>query len=285
MGDVNDNLDVVSRFLARDEIRSMDRIQEGLLTQVDIRYRLGTSPKEEPGEGASLKDRIAVGFSWGAVSARSQFTDVTRAVARFYSRATTYYPYVLYHLPFLETKAPRAQLVVGGGPLLLRSGDVEWIFIDNTANAFFSDFENGVGDISELAGKAEASGSGMGFVLQGGGTYMLNRRFSVALDVGYRRAKIDNLTLDSAVGQEDLRFPEPDPGSGDVIRRPGDWAVIDFFLRDRNAVFEGRRRTDPGDDEPETGGCADCPLYFPEDGPLEVDYSGPFATVTFRAHF
>jgi hypothetical protein len=285
MQDVNDNAEIVSRFLARDEIRGLDPIHEGLLTHLDLRYRLGTSPKEEADEAVSLLDRITIGFAWGSASAKTQFTDVTRAIARFYSRATTYHPYVLYHLPFLDRSIPRAQLVVGGGPLILQSADVEWIFIDNTSNQFFSDFENGVGDISELAGKAEASGSGLGFALQGGGSYMLNSRFSVALDLGYRVAKISDLSLDSAVGQEDLRFPEPDPGSGDVIRRPGDWAVIDFFLRDRNAVYEGRNRTDPGDDDPETGGCAECPLYFPETGPLEVDYSGPFATISVRVHF
>jgi hypothetical protein len=56
--------------------------------------------------------------------------------------------------------------------------------------------------------------------------------------------------------------------------------VIDFFKRDTNAVFEGRKRTDPEDD----GGCETCPLYY-EGDPLEVDYSGPFLAVTLRAHF
>jgi hypothetical protein len=111
---------------------------------------------------------------------------------------------------------------------------------------------------------------------------MLNRRFSVGLDFGYRLGKISNLKLTEATGQTDLRFPNPDEVP--VERQPGDWGIIDFFYRDPNTTYEGRNRNDPPDRDPETGGCDGCPLYY-RGGPLEIDYSGLFANVTFRAHF
>jgi hypothetical protein len=276
MSEVNDNFDVINPFLRRDEIRTLDDVNAGLLTHLDVRFRLGNTPPEEPDEEISLLDRLSVGFAWGAINAQSDIDNITRANVNFYSRATTYYPYVLYHLPFLEPTTPRLQLLVGGGPLFVRSGFVEWSLGDSTSNIFLVD-----GDISELAGRARASGSATGFVLQGGASFMLNSKFSVAADVGYRRAKMSNLTLDGAVGQ-DKRFPgDDDPTTEDVVRRLGDWAVIDFFLRDRNAEFEGRKRTDPETE----GGCASCPSPYYEGGDLEIDYSGPFVIVTLRIHF
>jgi len=275
MSDVNDNIRVVNPFLHRDEIRRLNPVREGLLTHLDVRFRLGNTPKEEPGEPVSFKDRISVGFSWGAITARSEINDVTRVAVRFYARATTFYPYILYHLPLLESLEPRAQLMVGGGPILLRSGNVEWRVRDNTTNIFIPE-----GDISELAGTSKASGTGAGLVLQGAASYQLNHRFSVGLDFGYRKAALKNLSLDQAVGQ-DKRFPGDDSGDPtNVVRRPGDWTVIDFFKRDPNAVYEGRKRTDPVED----GGCQNCPLYY-TGGDLDVDYSGPFVTFTLRAHF
>jgi hypothetical protein len=275
MGDVNDNIGAANPFLRRDEIRSMDPVRETLLSHLDVRLRLGRTPPEDPMEEVGLIDRISIGFSWGAVNARSEINDITRVRTRFYSRATTYYPYLLYHFPFFEQKVPRLQLTAGGGPWFLRSGYVEWQVNDRTSNIFLVD-----GDISELAGSAKASGSATGFVFQAGASYMLSGRFSIAGDFGYRRANMSNLTLDEATGQ-DKRFPgDDDPDTEDIVRRPGDWAVIDFFLRDGNAEFDGKKRTDPQED----GGCEDCPLYY-EGGPLEVDYSGPFVALTLRAHF
>lgn len=274
MGAVNDNFGVVNPFLQRDEIRRLDKVKEGLLTHLDVRYRLGKTPPEDPLEEISLRDRISIGFAWGAVNARSEINDITRVAVRFYTRSTTYYPYLLYHFPFFEQKVPRLQLTAGGGPWFLRSGYVEWKLNDMTTNIFLVD-----GDISELAGTAKASGSATGFVFQAGASYMLNHRFSVAADFGYRRAKMSNVHLDEAVGQ-DKRFPGDDnPDTQDVVRRPGDWAVIDFFMRDKNAEYNGTKRTDPTD----VGGCQDCPLYY-EGGPLEVDYSGPFVALTLRLH-
>lgn len=282
MSEVNGNIDVVNPFLVREEIRELDHVSESLLTGLDVRYRLGNTPKMEDEEGPiRLLDRLSVGFNWGAVSARSQL-DVSRAFVRFFSRATTYYPYVLYHLPFLDTAVPRAQLVVGGGPLLLRSGRVEWQLADKTANNFFPDIEDGVGDLSELTGNGKATADALGFALQGGGTFMLNNRFSIGVDVGYRLAKLSDLEITDAEGQAELRFPNPEDVP--VTRRPGDWAIIDFFKRDPNAEFEGRKRTDPPTADPETGGCDGCPLYY-RGGGLEVDYSGPFANITLRTHF
>ena len=240
---VNQNVGIVNPFLRRDEIRPLNRINEALLTNMEIRYRLGNTPKEEAEETVSFLDRISVGFSWGAITARTEINDVTRVGVRFYSRATTYYPFLLYHLPFLESSQPRIQLVVGGGPLFLRSGVVEWHVDDRTTNDFIVE-----GDISELAGFANASGSAQGFVVQGGGYFMLNSRFSVGMDVGYRSGTMSDLTLNDAVGQE-RRFPgDDDPDTPDIVRRLGDWSVIDFFFRDPDAVWDGRDRNDPGPD-------------------------------------
>jgi hypothetical protein len=281
MGDINQNIDVVNPFLTREEIKPLDHVKESLLTQLDIRYRLGNTPKSEPGQKTTLLDRLSVGFSWGAINTHRSL-DVSRANVRLFSRATTYSAYILYHLPFLEAKVPRTQLVVGGGPLFLRNGTVEWSLTDHTTNNFFTQIENGVGDLSELSGKGVAKGNAVGATLQGGGSFMLNRRFSVALDLGYRLAKISNLDLTDATGQADLRFPNPDQVP--VERQPGDWAIIDFFYRDPNTTYQGRNRNDPPDRDPETGGCAGCPLYY-RGGPVEIDYSGLFANFTFRAHF
>lgn len=275
MHDVNNNIRVVNPFLHRDEIRTLNPVREGLLTHMDVRYRLGHTPKEEPDEPVHLLDRVSVGFSWGAMNARSEINNITRVAARFYSRATTYYPYVLYHLPFLETLEPRAQLMVGGGPIFLRSGHAEWNLKDNTTNTFIEE-----GDISELAGTSSVSATGTGLVLQGSASYQLNHRFSVAMDFGYRKAVLKNLSLDQATGQ-DKRFPGDDSSDPtNIVRRPGDWSVIDFWKRDPKAVFEGRNRTDPVDN----GGCQGCPLYY-TGGDMQVDYSGPFITLTLRSHF
>ena len=275
MNEVNGNIDIVNPFLRRDEIQKLSHINEGLWTHLDVRYRLGQTPPEEPEDGVSFRDRLSVGFAWGALAGRSQLDNVTRVSVRFFTRATTYYPYILYHLPFMEASQPRVQFVVGGGPVFLRSGYVEWFVRDRTSNIFVVD-----GDISELAGRAVATGSATGLTLQGGASYMLSSRFSVSFDTGYRMAKMTNLNLEEAVGH-DSRFPPPvDPDAPDPVRRLGDWSVIDFFMRDANASYNGTKRTDPEVD----GGCESCPLYY-DGGDLEVDFSGPFATFTFRIHF
>src|SRR5215831_4516789 len=59
MGDVNQNIDVVSPFLVREEIKPLDHVRESLLTQLDIRYRLGNTPKTEPGQKTTLLDRLS----------------------------------------------------------------------------------------------------------------------------------------------------------------------------------------------------------------------------------
>ena len=277
MGDVNDNLDVVNRFLAREDVVGLDDVNQALLTGLDIRYRLGNTPDTTE----TFMDRLTVGFNWGAINVHRQL-EVTRADVRFFSRATTYSAYVLYHLPYLESKWPRTQVTVGGGPVYLQSGTVEWVLLDHTTNNFFTEIEDGVGDLSELTGRGKASGNGLGVNLQAGGSFMLNRRFSVGLDLGYRLAKISDLELDEATGQTDLRFPNPDEVP--VERQPGDWAIIDFFFRDPNTTYEDRNRNDAPDREPETGGCDGCPMYY-GGGPLEIDYSGLFANLSLRVHF
>jgi len=276
MSDVNDNFGVVNRALGYAGMRSMDPIHAGLLTQLDVRYKLGQTPPEEPGEPVSFLHRLSIGFGWGAINARSGF-ETTRVGTRFYTRSTTYYPYVLYHFPFLETVAPRTSIYAGGGPLFLKAGTVEWTLKDLTVNNFLPGPE---GDLAEFSGKGRATGTGTGLVLMGGGSFQLSSRFSVAMDAGYRLAKLSNLQLQEAVGDTE-RFPGSDLPGTTVIREPGDWAIIDFFLRDPNAVWDGRRRTDPKNPD---GGCADCPVYY-TGGPLKVNYSGLFATFSFRVHF
>lgn len=277
MTDVNSNISVANVFLGREQIRGMDKVHQGLLTGADIRYKFGQTPlpPDAEEETTGFMDRISVGFTWGAINTRSGF-DVTRATTRFFSRATTYCPYVLYHVPWFEERLPRTSFYFGGGPLILTKVAVEWSIGDSTSNNFLDE-----GDLSEISGKAAATGSGTGLVLQTGGTFMLNSRFSVGVDAGYRLAKISNLELQNAVGQVKRFVGDDDPENPDtVIRRPGDWSVIDFFKRSRSAQYEGRDRTDSTDE----GGCADCPLYY-SGGTTEVDFSGLFANLSFRVHF
>jgi hypothetical protein len=279
MSDVNDNFTVVNRALTLAGMRSVDNVKAGVVTNLDVRYKLGQTPPEEPGEPVPFMKRLSIGFAWGAINARSGF-ETTRAGTRFFTRSTTYYPYVLYHFPFLEDVAPRTSVYAGGGPLFLRAGTVEWSLKDMTINNFLPGPE---GDLAEFSGKGKAKGSGTGLVLMGGGSFQLNQRFSIALDAGYRLAKLANVELQEAVGDTE-RFPGSDVPGQTVIREPGDWAIIDFFMRDPNAVWDGRKRTDPK----EQGGCSEngnpCPMYY-GGGPLEVNYSGLFATLSFRVHF
>ena len=61
MQDVNDNAEIVSRFLARDEIRGLDPIHEGLVTHLDLRYRLSAMVADEyatAGFTAVVQDNI-----------------------------------------------------------------------------------------------------------------------------------------------------------------------------------------------------------------------------------
>jgi hypothetical protein len=291
MSGINDNINVVNGALALDEIRPMDEINVPLLTALEVRYRLGRTPKEDPDEPHRLLDRITLGFAWGALNASSTIDNIQRVSVNLSTRATTYYPYVFYELPFFDSSQPRLESYIGGGPYFLTNGIVDWTLIDFTNNSFID--EPGIPDISELAGQANATVSGTGAVLQGGIQFMLNKRFSVSTDFGYRFADLTNLVLVSAQGQ-DARFPG-DPAN---VRRPDDWSVIDFFLRDRNAVYDGERpghqeEIDDGvyppgpwkRDTPKTeGGCDTCPLYY-TGGQLDVDFSGPFASISLWVHF
>lgn len=291
MSAMNSNIDVVNGALTLDEIRSMDHIDVSLLTALEVRYRLGRTPKEDPDEPHRFFDRFTLGFAYGAIQTGSDITNIERVYVNLWTRATTYYPYVLFELPIFDKSQPRLQTYIGGGPYFLTSGQVQWTLTDNTSNAFID--EPGIPDISELAGTASADGSATGAVLQGGIQFMLNNRFSVSTDLGYRFANMDNLNVTTAQGQ-DARFP----GDPATVRRPDDWSVIDFFLRDRDAVYDGAR---PGHQEgidqgiyppgpwsrdtPKAqGGCETCPLYY-TGGDLNADFSGPFATITFWVHF
>jgi len=266
MGDINDNLHVANRFLANDEVRGLDNVNTALVTGLDVRYR--------------LTDRFSIGANWGAVNARSEF-DVTRVSARFYSRATTYQFSGYYHFPFATRIDERMQFFAGGGLLLLRAGTVEWGLQPNQANRGSFHPE---GDLAELSGRGKASGSATGFSVAGGGSYQLSSRFSLALDFGYRVAKMSDLTIDpNDVEGYYERFGTADENT--TTREPGDWAIWDFFLRDPNATLpDGRKRTDPKVPGSDPTGCDTCPLYY-DGGNIEVDFSGFFASVYLRVHF
>jgi hypothetical protein len=293
MSAVNDNFGVVNAALNLDEIRSLDKVNVSLLTALEVRYRLGRTPKEDPDEPHRFLDRFTLGFAWGALEAGSKIDNIQRVYVNYWSRATTYYPYVLYELPFFEKSQPRLETYVGGGPYFLSSGFVDWTLTDHTTNSWIGDKQPGVADISELAGTAQANGSATGAVLQAGIQFMLNKRFSVSTDLGYRWADMKDIIPYTAEGQ-DTRFP----GDPSLVRRPDDWSVIDFFLRNRDAVYDGERPAHdegiaegiypPGpwqrDTPKSVGGCETCPLYYTGDT-LDVDFSGPFATVSFWIHF
>ncbi len=280
MGDINDNLSVVNRFLQRDLIERVDKVKTGVSTGIDVRYRLGRTPPEDPEEAVTWKDRVTLGFAWGGLNADTGI-NVGSATVRLFTRTTTYTPYVLYHLPFLEKVDQRSQLYVGAGPIFMRSGYIEWKVRDKTRNNFLVD-----GDIAELTGSGTAKASGIGILLMTGASYQLSNRFSLAVDVGYRKARMSNVEITRGVTPTEgnateawniERFPG---GEADVIREPGDWAIIDFFLRDPEARFGGKNRQDPEDD----GGCEDCRLYY-TGGPIDIDFSGPFTQLSFRVHF
>lgn len=280
MDDINDNLSVVNRFLQRDLVERVDKVSTSLSTGLDVRYRLGRTPPEDPEEATTWKDRITLGFAWGGLNADTG-VNVGAVTARFFTRTTTYTPYVLYHLPFLEKVDQRSQIYVGAGAIFMRNGYMEWKLRDRTRNNFLVD-----GDIAELTGSGTAQASGTGLLLMTGASYQLSSRFSVAVDFGYRKARMSNVKITrgetptegtAAEAWNIERFPG---GEDDIIREPGDWAIIDFFLRDPEARFGDKNRQDPSED----GGCEDCPLYY-TGGPIDIDFSGPFAQLSFRVHF
>lgn len=268
MKDINDNISTVNRFLTIEEVRRMDDVNVALVTGLDVRYK--------------FSDRFSLALTWGALNARSEF-DVTRADMRFYSRATTYGANLLYHFPGVVEFNDRLQVYAGGGFMLLQNGLVEWQAIDNTTNFFLEE-----GNLSEMSGKGTATGSGSGLNLMVGGSFQMGARFSAAVDFGYRFGSLNNLELNDSEFEglfERFGLGDPDDGEDEIIREPGDWAVYDFFLRDPNSTsFDGRKRTDPREDGLEQTGCGDCPLYY-TGGPIEVDYSGPYAQFSFRIHF
>ena len=280
MDDINDNISVVNRFLQRDLIERVDGVETALSTGLDIRYRLGRTPPEDPEEAITWKDRITLGFAWGGLNAATG-VNVGSATVRLFTRTTTYTPYLLYQFPFLEKVEQRAQIYAGLGAIFMRDGYVEWKFRDHTRNNFLVD-----GDLAELTGSGKAEASGTGLMVMTGASYQLTKRFSVAVDLGYRKARMSNVSITqgetpiegtATEGWNIERFPG---GEDDLIREPGDWAILDFFLRDPEARFDGKNRQDPEED----GGCEGCPLYY-TGGPIDLDFSGPFTQFSFRVHF
>jgi hypothetical protein len=281
MKDINDNLTVVNGILRRGEVGPVGKVRVALSTGLDVRFRLGRTPPEDPETKVTWKDRITLGFTWGGLNAETGI-NTGDATVRFFSRTTTYTPYLLYQLPYLEKVDQRAGLYVGGGPVFMRNGYIEWKVRDYTHNNFLVD-----GDISELTGSGKARASGTGFMLMGGASYQLSHRFSVAVDMGYRRAKMTNVTITQGhtPGAWNIEY-FPNPAVGDQVPDPGDWGIIDFFDRDPNAVYDGHKRTDPYDpSDPNNGGCSECRAPWFKGGPINLDYSGPFTQFSFRVHF
>jgi hypothetical protein len=276
MSDINDNLSVLDRTFTADEIRATDKINASLLSALDVRYR--------------LTDWLSLGVQWGALQNRSEF-NTTRLDQRFFSRATTYGINAYYHFQGVTDWNERLQVYVGGGFLLLRNGTIEFAVEDKTTNNFRYDSEPPEwGDLAEFSGAAKAEADGAGFNLVVGSSYQLSGSFSVAMDLGYRLAKMSDLTVTEIEGFEagnDWALERFASSDTQQPREPGDWALWDFFLRDPNATLpDGRNRTDAKDpDNAGTTGCADCPLYYGSGGAVEIDYSGFVAALSFRLHF
>jgi hypothetical protein len=255
----NENIGVVNHFLTHQgiQIREADTFGGSANIEGELRYKFG--------------DRFSVGVGVGNAESKSAF-DVTFAAVDFYTRTTIWSVMGYYHLPFVQSAeafaavADRMSIYVGAGPLLLTKGRAHMRITDRTTEPSF----NVDGDLIELDGQGDATGTGSG--LQGvlGASYMLNSRFSFAGEVGYRVAKISDLELVKFEGDiTDQEFED--------LREPGNDAILDFFRRERGA------REARGIPENDIEGDP-IPYYSDFDGPLELDFSGVTLQAAFRIH-
>lgn len=220
----------------------------------EIRYKFG--------------NRFSIGVGVGNTEAKSSYS-VTLADIDFYARSTVWSATAYYHLPFVDNfgvLADRMSLYVGGGPVLLRNGFTHMRIADRTMEPTF----NVDGDLIELDGEGDAKGTGSGLRGLAGASYQLTSRISVAAEVGYRLARINNLELTHYEGYvRDIAKEDP------KRREPLDQAILDFFNRDHRG--EGLPDQDIEKNH--------IPYYSDSgNGPLNLDFSGVQAHIGMRLH-
>lgn len=258
MSRFNENIDVVNYFLTHQgiQIRTADRLNGGASIRGEARYK--------------INDSFSLGMAVAGTESQSGFT-VAFGGVDFYTRATLYTPSLYYSLPFVRTSpkfesvADRMVLYVGGGPVFIARAKAHMRITDRSREPFFDE----EGDVAELSGEGDATGSGMGFQAVVGASYQLTRGISVAAEAGYRHARVSDLTLKNVRG-----FIEPFTQLDPLPREPGDQAVYDFFNRGN--------RADGLPDHDING--AHIPYYSDYDGPLDLDYSGVVLQVGLRLH-
>jgi opacity protein-like surface antigen len=254
MSEYNDNIDVLNNWINNqgDLLREADHLNGSGTIAGELRYKFG--------------NRFSVGAGVGNAQAKSSFY-VTFGDVNFFARSTVWSLMGYYHLPFVDNfgeLADRMSIYVGAGPVLLTNGSTNMRIADRTREPF-----NVFGDLSELDGEGKGRGNGSG--LQGlvGSSYQLTSRVSVALEVGYRYAKIKDLELSDIRGYETEVTGDPEE-----IREPGDEAILDFFRRDKRPA---------GLPDKDISG-RDIPYYSDFGGPLELNFSGVQGHLAFRLH-
>lgn len=254
----DENIGVVNHFLTHQgiAIREADELSGGASVQGELRWK--------------FNPHFSLGFGAASLQSKSAFS-VTLAEINFFARSTALSPMLYYHLPFVQSSeafvnvADRMSLYVGAGPVFLSKGYTLARILDRSNEPQF----NEDGDLGELDGDLEASGTGVGVRGLIGGSYQLTSRFSFAAEIGYRQAKVTDLTLDTVRGFERA------VGDNDPDRRePLEQAMRDFF--DRRERAAGLPDQDINRNH--------IPYYSDFDGPLELDFSGVTLQVGFRLH-
>jgi hypothetical protein len=260
MSRYNENIGVVNHFISRQGVplRNADELDGGSIVRGEIRYK--------------MSDRFVIGFGVGNAESKSAF-DVQLGATNFYARSTLVMPALYYNLPFVQTSeafinvADRVNLYVGGGPICYTNARTRMLIIDRSTEPVF----NVDGDLGELDGEAEASGTGFGFQGLIGGSYQLTKTFSVAAEAGYRIGKVSDLKIDKL-----MSFVRDDTENDPNRREYGDRTIEDFFERDE-------RPTDPPFPDRDIEGDP-IPYYSDFDGPLDLDFSGITLTIGLRMH-
>jgi hypothetical protein len=259
LGRFNENIDVVNYFLNNQGIplREADGLHGAASARGELRYK--------------LSDRWMVGLGVASTEAMSRFT-VTLGAVDFYARSTQFIPSVYYVFPFVQNSekfsavADRMNMYVGAAPIFFTAGKAHMRITDNSNEPVF----NVDGDLGELDGEGDATGTGIG--LQGlfGVSYQLTSAFSLAGELGYRIGTISDLKIEKALG-----YDRDDTDDDENQREPGDKAITDFFQRpdERNGIpsedIEGNHIPYYSD-------------YAPD--PLDLDFSGVLIHIGIRLH-
>jgi len=253
MSDFNDDIRVVNYFLHSNQgIREANLFSGAAAVKGEIRYKFG--------------DHVSIGMGVSSTEAKSAF-DVTFGAVDFYTRATCWEPMIYYHMPFIQSIesiiADRMSLYVGAGPVFLSNGLGHMRITDRTTEPTFRQD----GDLIEIDGQGEVTGTGAGFQGLVGASWQLTSLISFAGEVGYREAKITNPKIRRAEGFErDVASEDPER------REPGDQAIIDFFERG------GRPPGFPATD------IEGNPIPYYNGGPIDLDFSGVQARLGVRFH-